>query len=782
MPENDSQKSQTTPFSFIKHSAEQVSLEDMLDHLENVQQSGDQYSARCPAHADSDNSLSFTKAGSRLLATCFAGCSFEDVVAVVKERKAGTEQRPKVRLATAADIIAAESASEGGGQQAEPDDDDEERSIHAVEWNERVEQFQRQLSDEGCQKLAESLGVSVPALRAAGVGWDPSEKVYTFPEVDAAGKVIGYVRRFENGEKKAADGGKRGLCIPANWETKTGPILIPEGPTDVAAAETMGLCAIGRPSATGGFDHLRNLLKSVPATREIIVVGERDQKADGKWPGKEAAEAMGKKLSDALGRSVRWVLPPEGKDLRNYLQLRPKDTDPAVRGRAFLDHVSKSDDDIDPRYRLEVISAPDLLSADLKPVWLIKHVLVAGQPAIIGGAKKALKTSLATDLAISLATVMPFLEYPTFQVQKKHRVYLLSGESGKATIQETIRRQLKAKNHRWESQKGILDNLYVGFRLPQVSVKESLQALSKQLSRQNFDVIIIDPLYLCLLAQNEKAQASNLYDMGPLLLELSEICLGQPAPLFQRKAMSMGLDESLRSFLKSVLVEVAKEVLPIALSHQELGNKFTSDLTSSEAIPLLWRPKEAAKALAISERHLWALSHAGKIPYVRLNRLVRYDPAALREWLKNPQSIQVVTECAERPPGEPESVAPGHSSSVSASSKRRISKARSPSKTPIGRRVRHEKSAETGHSRTQKSPTGTEERRANTQRDVRGYFGERLGISPSKLPVITNGKIMEITGLDIATLHGWIYKGTALPDEAIQKLQAFYAAATGPVK
>ncbi len=107
--------------------------------------------------------------------------------------------------------------------------------------------------------------------------------------------------------------------------------------------------------------------------------------------------------------------------------------------------------------------------------------------------------------------------------------------------------------------------------------------------------------------------------------------------------MPMGLDESLRSLLKSVLVEVAKEMLPIALSHQVRGNATKSDLTSSEATPLLWRPKEAAKALAISERHLWALSHTGKIPYVRLNRLVRYDPIALRELLKNPQSIQMAT-------------------------------------------------------------------------------------------------------------------------------------------
>jgi len=51
--------------------------------------------------------------------------------------------------------------------------------------------------------------------------------------------------------------------------------------------------------------------------------------------------------------------------------------------------------------------------------------------------------------------------------------------------------------------------------------------------------------------------------------------------------------------------------------------------TPASPIPVLLTPREAAQALAISERHLWSLTKAGVVPAVRLGRAVRYRPAAL---------------------------------------------------------------------------------------------------------------------------------------------------------
>ena len=47
------------------------------------------------------------------------------------------------------------------------------------------------------------------------------------------------------------------------------------------------------------------------------------------------------------------------------------------------------------------------------------------------------------------------------------------------------------------------------------------------------------------------------------------------------------------------------------------------------------RPKEAAKALGIGERKLWAMTNAGELPHARIGRAVVYPVRELQEWLSD---------------------------------------------------------------------------------------------------------------------------------------------------
>src|SRR5262249_6637560 len=74
---------------------------------------------------------------------------------------------------------------------------------------------------------------------------------------------------------------------------------------------------------------------------------------------------------------------------------------------------------------------------------LVEVVFVVGQPIVIGGPYKSLKTSLAADLAISLAAGTPFLG--TFPVPRARCTAFLSGESGEVTLRQLATRIAMAR-------------------------------------------------------------------------------------------------------------------------------------------------------------------------------------------------------------------------------------------------------------------------------------------------------------------------------------------------
>ena len=209
--------------------------------------------------------------------------------------------------------------------------------------------------------LAEKLGVDEAALNALSCGWSV-DGFWTFPERNAAGDIVGISTRLavpiksREGKvttKKMIVGSSHGLFYgPSTFSESSGPILLVEGASDTAAAYSMGLtAAIGRPSSTGGVDDLAELLRDIPGGRQIVVVGENDEREaviKGKKsiisPGRNGAILTATRLAEKLGRPILWAMPQAGaKDTREYLQAAGRDA-----GGKFLELLLEAATTVDP--------------------------------------------------------------------------------------------------------------------------------------------------------------------------------------------------------------------------------------------------------------------------------------------------------------------------------------------------------------------------------------------------------------------------------------------------
>jgi hypothetical protein len=154
---------------------------------------------------------------------------------------------------------------------------------------------------------ARSLGVTPESLRAVGAVWAPEHRAWAFPMRDDDLAPIGIRLRAEDGRKWAVRGSRAGL-IYGRRESPVETLVVCEGPTDTAAAITLGLWAVGRPSCRGQEDLIRALVRRV-RPREIVIVADSD------GPGREGARALAK----ALRCPCRLFSPPF-KDLRLWLR------------------------------------------------------------------------------------------------------------------------------------------------------------------------------------------------------------------------------------------------------------------------------------------------------------------------------------------------------------------------------------------------------------------------------------------------------------------------------
>jgi hypothetical protein len=162
------------------------------------------------------------------------------------------------------------------------------------------------------------------------------------------------------------------------------------------------------------------------------------------------------------------------------------------------------------------ISAAQLDAGNYELEYLIEGTMTAGQPLILAGGKKNLKTNVLLDAAISLASGKPFLG--SLKVNRAARVAVMSGESGLATIQETCRRICTAKGLELRN----LNGLIFSPDIPRVDSLAHLTALEEFMRGDEVEVLAIDPAYLALPGDD----AGNLFKQGEMLRNLTKVCDG----------------------------------------------------------------------------------------------------------------------------------------------------------------------------------------------------------------------------------------------------------------
>jgi len=167
------------------------------------------------------------------------------------------------------------------------------------------------------------------------------------------------------------------------------------------------------------------------------------------------------------------------------------------------------------KVRFTGITSQELAEGDYELTYLIDGLLVRGQPGVIAGPKKTLKTNISIDLAISLSHAGLFLG--RFNVPEAVRVGVMSGESGAATIQETAKRIAEAKDWRLED----LANVIWSFEIPSLASAQHIAALREFVLDHELEVLILDPTYLMMVGLGN--DAGNLFVVGEFLKSLGEL-------------------------------------------------------------------------------------------------------------------------------------------------------------------------------------------------------------------------------------------------------------------
>jgi hypothetical protein len=238
--------------------------------------------------------------------------------------------------------------------------------------------------------------------------------------------------------------------------------------------------------------------------------------------------------------------------------------DPQRRSRAWTSLLSRAfEQEAVDWYRsgcLERVSYGDAET-------LVAGLIRAGEPAVIGGAEKSMKTCLSIDLAAAIATGTPFLGR---EVKRSAPVWAFTAETGLALW---TKRFISAVNARGlDGQKVAEAQLTVTNRLESLRTKHGRSELADFIRLAGVAVAIIDPLYLATRAM----QTSDFVGQGQALRRLVKcITRAGAAPVIVthllRSAVE-GVPPALRDLQGCATAAFARSWLLVARCGEYAGN------------------------------------------------------------------------------------------------------------------------------------------------------------------------------------------------------------------
>jgi hypothetical protein len=337
-----------------------------------------QWKSLCPAHEDTEPSLSVTESNGRILAKCFAGCKIDDICMALG--------------ITTKDLRT---------------DDDLEQGVTLSDLAQGDRQLWATLQVLGCVEQNGKVG---------------------FPVIYADG-TQGYHYRVAldgKGKWKHQAGGKASEAVFALHHQRVQQIIadyraviVTESPLDaavlIAASKWTNLPAIsvlgkGNVKALNADLHRQALLDALSDGGTIYAWVEPD------------ADGFAQAVADALQRPVRAIFAPdvERKDAWRLWFVLNKDWN--AFAQAIRDLTAQATEVI-PQRPTQGKRLPDAVWTPLREItrpdpdeqWQVEGLIKAGNLVILSARPKTAKSIVALNLAACVATGRPFLNRPTQQ-------------------------------------------------------------------------------------------------------------------------------------------------------------------------------------------------------------------------------------------------------------------------------------------------------------------------------------------------------------------------------